>query len=40
MILHEPKLNFDLQKYSQRKMQYYYFNENDFINVIFFVSFV
>ena len=38
MILHEPKLNFDLQKYSQRKMKYYYFNENDFINVEGFIK--
>ena len=38
MILHEPKLTFDLQKYSQRKMKYFYFNENDFINVDGFIK--
>ena len=38
MLLHEPILNFDLQKYSQRKLHYYYFNKNDFINVDGFIT--
>ena len=33
MILHEPVLNFDIEKYSQRKLIYYFFNKKDFINV-------
>ena len=33
MILHDPVLNFDIEKYSQRKLMYYFFNKKDFINV-------
>ena len=33
MILHEPILNFDIEKYSQRKLLYYFYNKKDFINV-------
>ena len=33
MLLHEPILNFNIEKYSQRKLLYYFYNKNDFINV-------
>ena len=33
MLLHEPILNFDIEKYSQRKLLYYFYNKKDFINV-------
>ena len=38
MLLHEPILNFDLQKYSERKLNYFYYNNNDFINVDGFIN--
>ena len=38
MILHEPPLNFDLVKYKKRKLKYFYFNNNDFINVDGFIK--
>ena len=38
MILHEPILNFDLEKYSQRKLKYFYYFKNDFINVDGFIK--
>ena len=38
MILHEPQLNFDLEKYSKRKLKYFYFNNHDFINVDGFIK--
>ena len=33
MLLHEPILNFGIEKYSQRKLAYYFFNKKDFINL-------
>ena len=33
MHLHEPILNFDIDKYSQRKPIYYFYNKKDFINL-------
>ena len=33
MILHEPILTFDIEKFSQRKLIYYLYNKKDFINV-------
>ena len=33
MLLHDPILNFNINKYSDRKLEYYFFNEKDFINV-------
>ena len=33
MLLHDPVLNFDIEKYSQRKLIYYFYNKKDFINV-------
>ena len=33
MLLHEPALNFNIEKYSQRKLLYYFYNKNDFMNV-------
>ena len=33
MLLHDPILSFDLEKYSKRKLKFFYFNKNDFINV-------
>ena len=33
MLLHEPILNFGIEKYSQRKFVYYFFNKKDFINL-------
>ena len=33
MHLHDPVLNFDIEKYSQRKLIYYFYNKKDFINV-------
>ena len=33
MLLHEPTLNFNIEKYSQRKLLYYFYNKNDFINI-------
>ena len=38
MILHEPPLNFDLEKYSKRKLKYFYYNNSDFINVDGFIK--
>ena len=33
MLLHDPILNFGIEKYSQRKLIYYFFNKKDFINL-------
>ena len=33
MLLHDPVLNFDIEKYPKRKLIYYYYNKKDFINV-------
>jgi len=33
MLLHEPTLNFNIEKYSQRKLIYYFYKKNEFINV-------
>jgi len=33
MLLHEPTLNFNIEKYSQRKLLYYFYNKNDFMNI-------
>ena len=33
MLLHEPPLNFNIEKYSQRKLIYYFYNKKDYINV-------
>ena len=33
MLLHEPILNFNIEKYSQRKLIYYFYNKKNFINV-------
>ena len=33
MLLHEPTLNFNIEKYPQRKLLYYFYNKNEFINV-------
>ena len=38
MLLHEPILTFDLAKYTHRKLKYFYFNKNDFINVDGFIN--
>jgi len=33
MLLHDPVLNFDIEKYPKRKLIYYFYNKKDFINV-------
>ena len=33
MLLHEPPLNFNIEKYSKRKLIYYFYNKKDYINV-------
>ena len=33
MLLHEPVLTFNLQKFNQRKLNFYFFQKNNFINV-------
>ena len=38
MILHDPTLTFNLTKYKQRTLKYFFFNKNDFINVDGFVN--
>ena len=38
MLLHDPILSFDLENYSNRKLKYFYFNKNDFINVDGFIN--
>ena len=38
MLLHEPILTFNLEKYSKRKLKYFYYNKNDFINVEGFIN--
>ena len=38
MLLHDPSLTFNLTKYKQRKLEYFFYNKNDFINVDGFVN--
>ena len=38
MLLHDPILTFDLDNYTNRKLKYFYFNNNDFINVDGFIN--
>ena len=33
MLLHEPILTFNIVKYSERKLEFYFYNEKEFINV-------